>query len=343
MKTFKYLFVGFMVLGFVSMFSAAQADIRTVPDPYPTIQDAITAANPGDTIMVAAGLHDGAVVDKESLTFIGEDGAQIIGVETPPGSNIFYGFNLAFGSAHNTKISNFSFDNMDYPVSSGLNDDVKLSHLKIKHCMVGISNVCGSNWEITHNKIEDLVRNPAIVWGNPIGINLTAFMGIPVSKNLVAFNDIFSDTIIEDSDIIGIYLSAFPNSEVTNNKIVHNKVVIGGAQPMQYSAGLSVVAPFPPPDPYVDFIYKNQIGFNDFRGCYVNADWPRQVDKAIGFEMLMSVMAAPEVVNDISRNFGDLWALYLDVLRNPITGENRAVDPADTPNPADIFNPQPPQ
>jgi parallel beta-helix repeat protein len=45
----------------------------TVPDDYPTIQEAINAANPGDTIMVATGTYLENIVVNKTVTLIGED------------------------------------------------------------------------------------------------------------------------------------------------------------------------------------------------------------------------------------------------------------------------------
>ena len=50
---------------------------RRVPAVFPTIQDAVIAANDGDTVLVAAGTHfvDNVLVNKD-LSFIGEDGQE---------------------------------------------------------------------------------------------------------------------------------------------------------------------------------------------------------------------------------------------------------------------------
>jgi len=53
-------------------------DILTVPDPYPTIQAAINAANASDTIQVAAGIYYENVIVNKSVTLRGEDSATTI-------------------------------------------------------------------------------------------------------------------------------------------------------------------------------------------------------------------------------------------------------------------------
>jgi len=44
-----------------------------VPDDYPTIQEAINAANPGDTIFVRAGTYYENVVVNKSVLLVGEN------------------------------------------------------------------------------------------------------------------------------------------------------------------------------------------------------------------------------------------------------------------------------
>ena len=335
----RKLFVYVCFAALVVLLSAgAQADtFWNVPGDFDTIQDAINAASPGDTIIVGAGLWDGAVINKESLAIIGIGGAQIIGVDLLSNSTALVGFLLAFdevereGYANNTTISNFSFEDMDYPVYSSYNNVITVSHLKIKRCQVGISNVAGSNWTITHNEIEDLIySNPD--FGLPIGINLCGYESIAASNNLVAFNDISSldpTGCTGAFACIGIFLGAgvlptLPPGPVMNNKIVHNNVQINGGN---YSAGLCFWGA-------ITYINSNRVGFNDFRGTYVSTEPP------MGFEMFLYQQGASPEANDFSRNFGDLWMFVPSpAFENIDTGENRAYDGF----PADLFNPQPPE
>lgn len=100
---------------------AGNDDVLTVDDDgsadHTTIQDAVDAASPGDTIRVAAGTYDGEVVVDKNVTLradgdarllgkqplVGDDGAVTLGAGPP------YGFKLA-GGADGTTIRGFTID-----------------------------------------------------------------------------------------------------------------------------------------------------------------------------------------------------------------------------------------
>jgi hypothetical protein len=79
-KIFSILFVLVLVvsLGLVTAAPVLAGTIIYVPDDYPTIQEAIDAASPGDTIMVAAGEYDVfQVIEKTNISIIGAEGATV--------------------------------------------------------------------------------------------------------------------------------------------------------------------------------------------------------------------------------------------------------------------------
>jgi hypothetical protein len=65
-------------MGLVTASPVLAARTIHVPGDYPTIQQAIDAADPGDTIMVAAGKYDAFVVEaKTNISIIGAEGATV--------------------------------------------------------------------------------------------------------------------------------------------------------------------------------------------------------------------------------------------------------------------------
>lgn len=70
-----------MVFGFLFSLICAFPGIAgtiTVPDDYPTIQEAIDAAQPGDTVYVRAGEYVEELHIKKSLSLIGEGRTQVV-------------------------------------------------------------------------------------------------------------------------------------------------------------------------------------------------------------------------------------------------------------------------
>jgi hypothetical protein len=94
-KLFSFLLIVALVLSFslVNATPVAAATIN-VPGDYSTIQAAINAANPGDTIKVAAGIYEEQVVINKSLTLQGAGDTTII---KPSAGNITQVFTGLFG------------------------------------------------------------------------------------------------------------------------------------------------------------------------------------------------------------------------------------------------------
>ena len=58
---------------------AVHCDTLRVPQDYPTIQLALDAAQPGDTLEIAAGTYEGFYVPKESCRIVGIPGVVVAG------------------------------------------------------------------------------------------------------------------------------------------------------------------------------------------------------------------------------------------------------------------------
>ena len=292
-KVFSILFALVLVLTFSLVTAVPVSAIGTVTnietqETFATIQDAIDDADTidGHTIEVGAGNWFGALVDK-SLEIRGKDGAVID--DGPTHSKWTCGFKLISGSDGAT-ISHFTFQGLGLPIYGLDIDDVTIEHNKIYDTMQGITNWDGDGWVIRHNTIEGI----AILY-NSGGIGIAVgTRGDDISGNVVAHNTIVADIPDDHAfSVGGILLSAdkrwWDPGEVTDNKIVHNRVKITG--PKSWAISLQVIDTPPPTDEYaIEKLHDNKVAFNDLRGS----------DDPIAYypsEVL-------EECNDISRNLG---------------------------------------
>ena len=279
---------------------SAKPGVIKVPDDYATIQEAIDAAttHDGDVIIVAAGEWFGAVVTK-SVEIKGIGGAKI--VDGPPYGPWQCGFKLETGSSGAT-ISHFTFVEVELPIYGWDIDDVTVEHNKIYDTMQGITNWDGDNWVIKQNVIEGIV-----VIRNSGGIGICVGSRYSdVSGNVVAHNRIVAHIGNDRTfSVGGILLCAdkrygWTPGEVSNNKIVHNKVKITGTSSTgagSWAIGLQVIglSEYPPTDPdeityATGILHDNIVGFNDLRGSdYFVECLPVEL----------------EDVNTISRNLGE--------------------------------------
>lgn len=132
---------------------------------YSTIQQAVDAADNGDTIVVNKGTYQGAVINK-TLTIVGtlnKANQKKTTIMPPRNSDRFStGFlfegtpsindpNVLEGS--NTVIKNFNFKRVAFPVYSVGADNITVEGNNMVNPIQGITNWNGSGWVITKNTI----------------------------------------------------------------------------------------------------------------------------------------------------------------------------------------------
>lgn len=181
---------------------------------YATIQAAVNAASPGDTIMVGPGNWAGATVNKK-LTIEGKYGAvinsgpnPIMSSGPPPVYNTYIqeGFHLAAGS-DGTKISDLMFENVTRGVAGDHVNNVTVTQCTFSSVGNSIYSVSGSFWQITHNEITD----PKII-ADPNMFPLGVAGGWAVELLPVDPNDRITGNVIAYNSITGMCVNLLGNA-----------------------------------------------------------------------------------------------------------------------------------
>lgn len=275
------LIISFIVSMFTIVTSVhAYAHIIRVPEDYPTIQEAINAASDGDTIMVGPGEWYGGIVDKP-LKIRGKRGAVIVDGEPYPGPGLptpippqpyHFGFFIKPEGSGST-ISRFTFrceriggtgDYLWGPIFARRGtDNVVVTNNKIyianiPQCQC-ITNWDGNNWVIRNN---DIITDGSIDSFTGILIASAEYLARGAKDNIVASNTIIVDTMVGG----GIYLHVrvdITAGEVTNNRVLFNKVVVTGPETAAIEFWALYFGEGPMPG---EVLYDNVVMFNDLRG-----------------------------------------------------------------------------
>jgi parallel beta-helix repeat protein len=175
----------------------ADSTIIYVPENYSTIQEAVNAAGPGDTIQVAAGMYHETVFVNKSLTLIGEN----------PNTTIINGFSLAGSvvtiNASNVKISGFTIGN-------GTSHGVEL---------VYASNCTISGNVVTENSNSGIFLNHSstnTISGNVVSNN--KYSGIYLRE--YCSNNFVADNRILNSDFYDILVYYYCSSNVITGNVI---------------------------------------------------------------------------------------------------------------------------
>jgi hypothetical protein len=157
-------------------------------------------------------------------------------------------------------------------MNGGAVDDITIDHCTFLGAVQGISNWGGNGWTISHNEIIDLKTGN----GGGLGILIADYTGGVVQENVVSYNKIsgtlyvggwYEDPTDEHGGHNGSAVVIYADfrygwagaSEITNNKVVHNKVSVESNNP-----SLVDVAAFEltdtRDDPCLNVIFDNAIG-----------------------------------------------------------------------------------
>ena len=189
------LLAGTFALALKPAFATSEPNTITVPDDYPRIQDAVTAANSGDTIIVKAGTYNEmwVSVDKQ-LSLVGENQKSIV---------YFSGAVGFIVTSDNSHISGFTM----------------ISNEALQGYAISMSSVTGCI--IEDNSLED----------NLVGISVTgSSSGNTISGNILNHNErsieLFNSpsNTISDNNITSALVSAISLDESSGNTVSGNSI-----------------------------------------------------------------------------------------------------------------------
>ncbi len=199
--------------------ASANSPTLIVPDDYPTIQEAINNANPGDTIFVRKRTYYENIVINKSITLVGEDRENTI----IDGNSVG---NVVSIKTSNVKINGFTIRNSDPSTGCGIFierfGNSAISNNNIRNNGVGIQIMLSSNNRIYEN----------IISMNYIGVQPIFSSGNAIYKNAIESNtfgiDIYSystsnffyENIIKNNNW-GISIAYYSN----NNTFYHNNFI----------------------------------------------------------------------------------------------------------------------
>jgi hypothetical protein len=233
------------ILPLINLPTIVKADpiTRYVPTGYLTIQEAVDAASPGDTIIVENGTYAGAIVNKNVTIVGGSGGVSNIasGVPYKVSGSLYTAFRLD-ADADGARIINFtincnSSEGFYFAVFGRNADGVIVDSLVVDDAVQGITNWGGSYWEITNN----VLNNTEAAGGGGMAIWLGATPpSYPVcSGNLVQNNIITASATAPDYTCPGIgvgldlrygaYDSLNGSEDISNNQILYNNITAPGA------------------------------------------------------------------------------------------------------------------
>ena len=226
----------------------AESKTITVPDDFPTIQEAVNAADPGDTIFVKRGYYVENPVVNKSVSLIGEDrDTTVIDVTaglkvesdnvTIKGLTIFDGYQGITVSANYSKISGNKITNSQYGIvllhsqnstitqnlvqSIGLSAAIQLSYSNTNLIKNNYIDSCTEGIQLRASSSNNVVTENIITNCQHVAIQLLAEYSPPGWHNPNR-NTIMRNTI-SNSDY-GTTIYGANGNTISNNNYINNTV-----------------------------------------------------------------------------------------------------------------------
>jgi len=231
------LSIEFSVLSTRFVLTSSSPRAIWVPDDYCTIQEAINAADEGETIRVRAGIYKEAIIIDKSVNVIGVNGSAVTIIDA--GDEDINAV-VTIESSH-VRVENFTIQHTPAPLDAGIR--IKSALKSIHEVVIHRNNIFNVDFGIengyTVSGPRHLLHDAEITENN---ITFTALVGIYLSKgnNLLVSKNIFIGGVefgekaiefveINETEISGNNMSNFEMgvelqrggfNEITNNMII---------------------------------------------------------------------------------------------------------------------------
>jgi parallel beta-helix repeat protein len=217
------LTIALAVLLFAVFTAIASAATIYVPDDHGTIQDAVDAASPGDTIIVRDGTYTENVDVNKRLTIRSENGpANCIVQAANPNDHVF-----EVTADYNT-ISGFTVKGATGYCIVGIGligaDNCIISDNKVSNNYYGIGLYDSNDNTLTSNTASNNEEGVLLLSqsnGNTLTDNIASNNGIGIRLSEPSDNTLSSNTANSNTDV-GIFLGSSNGNKLTGNTASHN-------------------------------------------------------------------------------------------------------------------------
>ncbi len=198
---------------------AARGATIYVPTDFPTIQEAIDAAIPGDTVYVYSGTYQEQVIVNKTVNLVGEDKINtIIDGLQQPGDVVYLNASLV-------SVTGFTITKGEggVHVFAGQNNSISSNHFVDNGFGIILEGSLGNH--ITDNNVTSMMYGIFLtsstsnhIEGNAVTNNGDNGIYLSTSSD----NDLVDNRIYNNFAVDGIYLSSSDNNDILNNAIFSN-------------------------------------------------------------------------------------------------------------------------
>jgi parallel beta-helix repeat protein len=234
-KSAAIIFILFLLFSIFSCTKRGYGSILYVPSQYSTIQKAVDAANPGDTILVASGIYQENVVVNKPLRIVGEDAnTTIVDAGGYDWSNITKCFSVL---SRNIFLENLAIRNAFYGTYGASVENLTIQNCIFTSCFYGI---------ILEQSRQAIVQNN-LATNNTYGMFLWNSSNCLIKSNIVTDNygghpDLrmgagihmyeSNDNVVGENyltkNLAGVLLEQSHSNSIVKNKVIKNEDPIYG-------------------------------------------------------------------------------------------------------------------